>query len=181
MDAWATLNDWLTFTINRKVTVVAIICSELSCCSHDDHIFAAADKNAALYGSCEYDTVGAIIDVDIGADVKHEVFAFVTVFNVELLTFNWIGDFYFKLLILIFEIVVLRLEFLLLYFRWHYVVFWFLGLDLGLMTNDLLRLSNHRLGGRLYWLERFVGWMQLLWRWLLYFIFVFGIFFLVLL
>lgn len=145
MNVRATFNNWLTLAIDGKVAIMTIICSELACSSHNNHILTTTYKYAALYWCRKNDTVWTIINVDVGTDVKYEIIAFVTIFNVKLLTFYWVRYFDFKLFVLIFEVIILRVEFLLLYFWWHYVILRFLGLSLLFRNCDNNWLLRSRL------------------------------------
>lgn len=126
MYVWTALNNWLTLTIYWKVAIVTVISSELCCCSNNYHIFATAYKYTTLNRPNKNNTIRAIINIKISTNVKNEIIAVFAVLYVKLLTFYAIRNFDFKLVLLIFEVVVLRIELFLFYFWWHNIVFWLL-------------------------------------------------------
>ncbi len=136
----------MTFTINRKMTIMTVICSKLSYRTNYYHIFTISNKDTTLDRSSKYKTILTIIDVYIGSYIKNKVFTIFTIINIELLTFYGIDRFCFELILLIFEIIVLGINFLFFECCWENVVFWLLCRNLlgffRLLDNRRGRLNN---------------------------------------
>jgi hypothetical protein len=97
------------------MTVMTIICSKLSSWGDDNHIVRTPDKDRALHRSSKDKAILAIIDIDIGCDIKDEIGSIFAIIDIELLSFKWIDGFNFKLISLVFKVVVLEIFFFFLY------------------------------------------------------------------
>jgi len=120
---------------------MTFICSELFCSSYHYKIVTVSNKYCALTRCNINFTVLCVINVDIGSYVKDKILTVITGIDIVLLTLYWIDFFNFKLVCLIFKLVVIRIVFL-FYSLWleniriGFFLFYFRGLNF---------LNGHRL------------------------------------
>jgi hypothetical protein len=81
----------LTFAINGKIGIMTVVCSELSNCSYNHHIFAISNKDAALNWSSKNEAVFTVININICSNIKNEIDSIFTVLNIKLLSFDRIN------------------------------------------------------------------------------------------
>lgn len=155
---------------------MTVICSKLSYSTNYYHIFTISNKDTTLDRSSKYKTILTIINVYIGSYIKNKVFTIFTIVNIELLTFYGIDRLCFELILLIFEIIVLRINFLFFECCWENVVLW-----LWFLCGNLLRffrlLDNRRWRLNNIWLILYRSYwiLDLLFSWWLLFNFVFAL------
>lgn len=82
-----TLNNGLTFTQQRKYTIVTFIRPELFCSRNNRQIPAVSHKYRALTWRDVNLAIVSLIDVHVGSNIKNEVFGVFAVINVVLLAF----------------------------------------------------------------------------------------------
>ena len=70
------------------MTAVAVVDSELTSDSHNNHIFATPHEDAAFHGSGEDEAVFTVIDIDIGSHIEDEVETILAPIDIELLPFQ---------------------------------------------------------------------------------------------
>jgi hypothetical protein len=157
-----TLNNWLTVTVNRKVTIKAISNSKLFTGWYNIHIFTIPQKNTTLARCTKYKTILTIINVYIGSDVENVKNTIFTVIYIELLLFNWIDIFNSERICkidksIIVWIVLFSLERVLFFFWWLFLR-WFNDFLLNFYLHFLLLF---RLDPNFYfrWLLRNLRWI----------------------
>jgi len=67
------------------MTVVAVVGSELTSNSNNDHIFAASNKDTTLTRTCKNEAILTIVNVNIGSVIKNKVCTIFTIIDIELL------------------------------------------------------------------------------------------------
>ncbi len=90
---------------------MALVCSELFGGGDDAHIFTVSDKDGALAGCYEDEAIFAVINVDIGGDIKDKKLAIIAFIDIELLLFDGIYFFNFEGLVLIEKSIVIGIIF----------------------------------------------------------------------
>ena len=102
----------MTFTVERKSTIMALVCSKLTSNSNNSQIFATPNKYCALTRSYKDKTVLGIINVDISCDIEDKKWTVFAVIYIVLLLFDRINCFDFKCSFFIFETIIIRIIFL---------------------------------------------------------------------
>lgn len=74
MDIRTALDHRLAFTKYGEMTPVTIVGSELPCGANYDHVLAVPHKDTTFHGGCINEAVLAVVNVNIGSNVKHKVF-----------------------------------------------------------------------------------------------------------
>lgn len=81
-----TLNNRLTLTKQRHMTVMTLKSSKLPSRRHNNQIPTIPNKYSTLAWSYIHKTILTIIDVEIGSNIKNKIMTTFTIINIELLT-----------------------------------------------------------------------------------------------
>lgn len=119
---WA-FDNWLTFAIEWESTLVTLVSSKLTSDSYNIKLFAISNKNGTFTWCYKDITVLAVINIDIGCDIKDKIARIFTIIDIKLLFFYWIDFLDFERIRLIFETIIIRIVFFLncFSFRLQYI------------------------------------------------------------
>ena len=129
MNIRTALDNGLTLAVDGEMAIVTIIRPKLTHNSYNNQVAAASGENATLTGRRKDKAVLAIIDVDVGGDIEDKVGTVFTSIDIKLLAFDGIDGLDLELVLLLFEVIVLRIEGFLFCLRRQDVVLrlgWFL-------------------------------------------------------